>query len=135
MEGIALIHLHLLVTHRFLQTGGIDQGVLGTVAFRHDSHYGQHGTVLMPALLGLDTDDILDGFVTHHLVRTDVHQTNRLRCRYHCGHVLIHGQLLHFIVGLLAKGVHGRHGAEQKRAHWGSENSFHDEILSKIFIS
>ena len=135
MEGISLIHLHLLVTHGFLQTGRIDQGILGTIAFRHNGHDGQHGTVLMSALLGFDTDDILDRLVTNHLVGTDVHQSDGLRCRYHCGHVLIHGQLLHFIVGLLAEGVQSRRGAEQKRAHFGSEKSFHAEILSKFFIS
>ena len=65
----------------------------------------------MTALLGLQTDDILNGFVTGNLIGADLSQTERLWGSDNGGDILVDGQLLHLIVGLLGKGNSSNQGA------------------------
>ena len=59
---------NLLIRHGFLHLRGIDQRILGTVAFRDNGSYGKDITISMATFLGLEANGVLDRLVTSHFV-------------------------------------------------------------------
>ena len=53
---LTLLKLYFLVADRFFHPCGIDESILGTVAFGHNGDDSKHFTILMTCLLGLETD-------------------------------------------------------------------------------
>ena len=99
-----LCGLNLLIGDSLFKHRGIDKRILTTVALGDDGHNAQHLAVLMLAVGGLQTNRIVDGLVTHNLIRRDVHQTHRLGSRDDGSDILIDSELFHLLIGVL--GLH-----------------------------
>ena len=78
MESVTLIELHFLIRYGFLQSRSVDKSILRAITLRDNGNDSQDGTILMTALLGLQTDSVLNRLVADNLVSGDVYQTDRL---------------------------------------------------------
>ena len=100
-----LMRLYLLVGDCLLQACGIDERILGAVTLRHDGNNGKDVPVGMDigTLLGLEPDGVVDGLVANDGIRGDVNEAHRLGCSDDRGDILIDGELLHLLIGLLCQ--------------------------------
>ena len=101
--GLAFLKLYLLVADGFIHSGGVDESVLGAVAFSHNGDDGQYIAVGMTCFLGLETDGVVDGLVACYLVCGNVHETDGFAGGDDRGHLLIDGEQFHLLIGLLGK--------------------------------
>lgn len=124
--GIPFLELYLLVRYGFLHSCGIEQRVLGTVTFRDNGDDGKHFSVFMPGLFGLQTNGVVYRLVSNHLVRGNIHETYGFGSGDDGRHLLVDGQLLQFLVGLLGE-------SRQNREH--CRNSGTDIFDDFIFLN
>ena len=100
-----LMRLYLLVGDRLLQACSIDERILGAVTLRHDGNNGKDVPVGMNigSLLWFEPDGVVDGLVSNDCIRGDVNEAHRLGCSDDRGDILIDGELLHLLIGLLSQ--------------------------------
>ena len=129
--------LYLLIRHCLLQSCCIEQRILGTVAFCHNGHNGKHFTIFMQSLLGFQTHSIVDGLVSCYLVSGYVHKADGFACRNDCCHLLVHGQLLHLLVGAgmiaLRTGLLCHHWSGTYCTHYQCANGLLDIHMGVMF--
>ena len=101
--GVHFPELDFLVRHRFLHPGGVNQRVLGAVAFRDYGNDSQNFTVFMPRLLGFQTNGVVYRLVPDNFARGNIHEADRFGSGDDRGHLLVDGQLLEFLVSLLGE--------------------------------
>ena len=119
----------LLVGDRLLNTGGVHQRILNTVALGDNGDDTQDITVLMVTGRRLDTNGVLNRLVTLYEVRGNIHETDRLGSGNDRRHMLVDGQLLHLLIGLLRPGGEREDGKQHRsrRPHhpWGKSDVSH----------
>ena len=89
-----------LLSDGLLQARSIDEGILDPVPLRDDRHDGEDVPVGID-VLGLEADRIAERLVPGHLVRRDVHETDRLGCRDHRSDLVVDGEQFEFPRGVL----------------------------------
>ena len=82
----------MLVGNCLLQSGRINKGILGSVAFRNDGDNGEHVTIGMyfSTFFGLQANGVVDRLVADNFVCTDVNETDGFGSRDNSGHLFIH---------------------------------------------
>ena len=106
--SLSLLELYLLVADCLVHPRGVDESILGAVAFSDNGDNGKDFTVLMSCLLGFQTNGVVDGLIAGYLVGGDVHETNGFASGDDSCHLLIDGEYLHFLIGLLRKSGSGQ---------------------------
>src|SRR5574344_3069972 len=98
--GNLLLWKNLLIGDSFLQSGSIDESILGTIAFGHYGNNSKHIAIGMyvRTFLGFQANGVVDWLVANNFVGTDVNETDRFRSCDDSSHLLVEGKLFHLFV-------------------------------------